>query len=189
MACRHSSGSGDAGHGKWSPSQDASTAPSISPQQRMLPRRMADRLTKAERSALMARVRQEGTKPELIVRRALSALGARYRLKSKGLPGRPDMLFPGVKVAVYVHGCFWHQHRECRASRIPNTRTEYWKPKLEANVERDARHVRQLTEGGWLVFTVWECETRSVDLVQQLMPIVQAVSARRTLSLRKANVK
>jgi DNA mismatch endonuclease, patch repair protein len=139
---------------------------------------MRDPLSQVERSELMSRVRQTGTTPELRVRRALSKLGGRYRLRSKELKRRPDIVFPGAKVAVYVHGCFWHQHSGCAAARIPRTRPDYWKPKLAANVERDARHARALEDAGWLVVTIWECETKSPALEDLLRPVVELVQNR-----------
>lgn len=145
---------------------------------------MADRLSASSRSELMARVRQSGTAPELRVRKALTTLGARYRLKSSRIKQRPDIVFPGSKVAIYVHGCFWHQHPGCPAARIPKTRAEeYWGPKLAANVARDARHEAALRAAGWEVFTIWECQTRAGGTLDvTLAAVVKAVEKGRPRS-------
>jgi DNA mismatch endonuclease (patch repair protein) len=139
---------------------------------------MQDPLSRSERSDLMRRVRQSGTAPELLVRRMFTRLGSRYRLRSRALKRRPDIVFSGAKVAVYVHGCFWHQHADCPASRLPRTRPEYWHQKLAANVERDARHVRELEEAGWATFTIWECETKKASLEILVRNIIKAVRRR-----------
>ena len=115
-----------------------------------------------ERSALMARVRQKNTKPEMIVRRIAHRLGLRFRLHRRDLPGTPDLVFPKLRKVVFVHGCFWHRHPGCRLSSTPKTRLAYWLPKFEANVERDQRKAAELTAAGWSVETIWECETRDL---------------------------
>lgn len=115
------------------------------------------------RSALMSRIRSSGTSPELAVRKMLHARGLRFRLHRKDLPGRPDIVLPKYRTAIFVHGCFWHQHPECRLASKPKTRTDYWEPKLAGNVERDARNVRALELLGWRVETIWECETRQPE--------------------------
>lgn len=121
---------------------------------------MADFLSPRARSARMARVRQAGTSPELIVRRALHALGFRFRLNPATLPGRPDIVLPRYKVAVFIHGCFWHGHT-CRAGRMPAVRPEYWLPKIQENRRRDRRKRDALRSLGWRVLTVWECRLRT----------------------------
>lgn len=108
----------------------------------------------------MSRVRGRDTKPEMRVRRALHATGLRYRLQAKELPGRPDIVFRGARVAVFVHGCFWHRHPGCAHARMPKSRLDFWEPKLTANAERDRRHIEKLEAAGWRIVTVWECETR-----------------------------
>lgn len=120
---------------------------------------MSDLLTKEQRSALMARVRQADTAPELRVRRMLHGLGLRFRVHPATLPGRPDLVFPKYRAVVFVHGCFWHGHT-CRAGRAPTTNQDYWIPKIEANRARDRRKAGELQAAGWRVFTVWECETK-----------------------------
>lgn len=119
-----------------------------------------DRLTPTQRSAHMGRIRRSNTKPELIVRRLLFAMGYRYRLQWRDAPGRPDIAFPGRRKAIYVHGCFWHQHPGCRLSHIPATRPEFWAEKFNRNKDRDARDLARAADAGWDTLVVWECETR-----------------------------
>lgn len=108
----------------------------------------------------MALIRSRDTKPEMRVRRAMHAAGLRYRLHDRRLPGTPDLVFPSRRLALHVHGCFFHQHPGCPAARIPKSRPEFWVPKLRGNVERDARKEAELRAMGWEVITVWECETK-----------------------------
>ena len=118
---------------------------------------MTDILTPAERRALMGRIRGEDTKPELLVRRALHALGYRFRTHVRGLPGRPDVVFSRRRKAVFVHGCFWHRHG-CGKTYTPKSRQQFWKTKFTANVERDKRVQELLARDGWRLFVAWECE-------------------------------
>lgn len=115
------------------------------------------------RSRIMRSVRQRNTKPELIVRRALYAIGYRFRANLKGLPGSPDIAFTKRQKAIFVHGCFWHHHSGCRFATMPKTRRDFWQAKFTANIERDRRNRRQLEAKGWEVKTVWECETRDLE--------------------------
>jgi DNA mismatch endonuclease, patch repair protein len=123
------------------------------------------------RSRLMARVRQRDTKPEIAVRRAAHALGFRFRLQRRDLPGRPDLVFPRFRKALFVHGCFWHSHSGCKWATVPKTRTEYWDAKLAANRNRDARVQNELVARGWEVGVVWECETRSREVLTECLQI------------------
>lgn len=109
-----------------------------------------------ERSRIMRAVRSKDTKPEMLVRRCLHALGFRFRLHRRDLPGNPDIVLPRWRAVVFVHGCFWHLHG-CPKSRMPATRREFWEAKLRRNVERDAAAKKLLKAGGWRVFVVWEC--------------------------------
>lgn len=107
----------------------------------------------------MARIKSRGTRPELTVRRLAHALGYRFRLHRRDLPGSPDLVFPSKRKVVFVHGCFWHRH-SCKTARaVPKTRQEYWAPKLQRNVERDRIATAALAELGWGTLTIWECET------------------------------
>lgn len=118
----------------------------------------ADTLTPAERSERMARIRSKDTGPEKRIRRLLTALGFRYRLQYSKLPGRPDIAFPGRKKVIWVHGCFWHRHPDCALARLPKSRLDFWKPKLEHNRTRDLRNQAQVQAAGWDALVVWECE-------------------------------
>ncbi|MYB15486.1 MAG: DNA mismatch endonuclease Vsr [Chloroflexi bacterium] len=124
-----------------------------------------DHLTIRERSKLMSRIRSKDTKPELLVRRLLHGMGYRYRLHAKELPGRPDLVFQSRRKVVFVHGCFWHRHEGCKANRLPKSRREFWRSKLEGNARRDDRNVAALVALGWRVHIVWECETSNLDCV------------------------
>lgn len=119
---------------------------------------MTDRLTPRQRSRLMARVVGKDTKPEWILRSALHRLGFRYRLGGGGLPGRPDLMLPKYRAVVFVHGCFWHRHADCKRATLPRTNAAFWKEKLERNVARDAEAVAALEAAGWKVIVIWECE-------------------------------
>ncbi|CAN5336262.1 very short patch repair endonuclease [soil metagenome] len=118
-----------------------------------------DTLTPAERSARMARVKGKGSSAEMIVRRLVHRMGYRYRLHGAKLPGRPDLVFPGRKKAIFVHGCFWHRHPDpdCKLARLPKTRQEFWIPKLEGNRARDLRQMEELAALGWSALILWEC--------------------------------
>ena len=120
---------------------------------------MTDTVDKETRSRMMSSVRTKDTKLELDIRRRLFAMGFRYRLHRKDLPGRPDMVFPKYRSVVFVHGCFWHYHG-CHLSSIPETRRSWWKKKLEDNARRDSEAVFELRNLGWRVLTIWECGFR-----------------------------
>lgn len=123
------------------------------------PRTHADKPPSGARRANMARIRSKNSQPELTVRRLLHSLGYRYRLHRRNLPGTPDICFPSRKKAVFVHGCFWHRHAGCRRSTTPKTRRSFWEEKFSKNVVRDRRNLTRLSELGWDVMVVWECET------------------------------
>ena len=108
---------------------------------------------------MMAGIRGKNTKPEIIVRRGLHALGFRYRLHDRKLPGKPDLVFPARQAVIFVHGCFWHGH-DCERFKLPATRRDFWLKKLEANQARDKRNISALLSEGWRVMVVWECATR-----------------------------
>lgn len=129
---------------------------------------MVDNRTQESRSALMSRIRGKNTAPELSIRRYLHARGYRYRLHARDLPGTPDIVFPSRRKVVFVNGCFWHGHG-CRIGKLPKSRQEFWVPKLERNRAKDARNIRELESKGWSVFTVWQCELRSVEKVGETL--------------------
>ncbi len=117
----------------------------------------------------MAAVRAKNTRPEMAVRSLVHRMGYRFRLHRKGLPGRPDLVFPGRRAVIFVHGCFWHRHPDtaCRLARMPKSRLEFWHPKLEANRERDVANISRLAEQGWRTLVVWECELRDMVRVAE----------------------
>ncbi len=129
---------------------------------------MADKLTTAERSVNMSRIRSHGMKPEMIVRRLAHAMGYRFRLHQAGLPGKPDMVFATRRKVIFVHGCFWHGHDDpsCPDGRLPKSNRDYWVPKLERNKARDASQIERLQADGWEVEVIWECETHDADALR-----------------------
>lgn len=129
---------------------------------------MADNHSKEVRSMNMSHIKSTGTKPEVIVRKYLFSKGLRYRKNDKRYPGNPDIVLPKHKVCVFINGCFWHQHSGCRYAAIPKSNQEYWIPKLQRNVERDKTNIEKLTQNGWNVITVWECELKKECLSQTL---------------------
>ncbi len=124
---------------------------------------------------MMSKIRSQDTKPELLVRRHLHARGLRYILGGAGLPGRPDLVFPRWKVAVFVHGCFWHWHA-CHLSRLPASNRKFWRAKLNINQTRDAVSLLSLLSAGWRVATIWECSLRGTVALQQLNRKMDLVS-------------
>ena len=135
---------------------------------------MTDIVDQQTRSRMMAGIRGKDTKPELALRRALHARGFRFRLHSKAVHGRPDLVLPKYRAVVFVHGCFWHRHEGCRYATIPTTRQEFWQAKFEANVARDHTVRTTLLDGGWRVATVWECALRRPD---QIVASIDSLSA------------
>jgi DNA mismatch endonuclease, patch repair protein len=123
---------------------------------------MIDKLSAVDRSRNMAAIRSKNMKPELVVRKLVHSLGFRYRLHRKDLPGQPDLVLSKFGAAIFVHGCFWHQHgkSDCLDGRAPKSNLDYWGPKLAKNVARDVNSRRKLEELGWRVLVIWECETR-----------------------------
>jgi DNA mismatch endonuclease (patch repair protein) len=120
-----------------------------------------DRISPEKRSNNMARVRGANTKPEKIVRSALYKKGCRFRLHSKDLIGKPDIVIPKQKIAIFVHGCFWHQHKNCSRATRPTSNKNFWNTKLDKNMVRDAKVQKELQALGWKVFTIWECQTKT----------------------------
>jgi len=121
---------------------------------------MSDNLTPEQRRKTMARVKSQDTEPEIKVRRLAHALGFRFRLHRKDLPGKPDLVFPKLKKVIFVHGCFWHGHEGCEASKKPSSNTEYWNKKLDRNKKRDQDNLKRLISVGWEPLIIWECETK-----------------------------
>jgi DNA mismatch endonuclease (patch repair protein) len=130
---------------------------------------MTDSITSERRSDNMRKITSRDTKPEVLVRKLLFRLGYRFRLHRRDLPGRPDIVFPGRSKVIFVHGCFWHQHQDCREGHIPASRQEYWIPKLTRNTRRDYEHVLELKRLGWEVLVIWECQTMQIDRVVEVI--------------------
>lgn len=128
---------------------------------------MADVVDKATRSRMMAGIQSKNTKPETIIRKGLHARGFRYSLHPKGLPGKPDIVMPKWRVAIFVHGCFWHRHG-CFLSKMPATNTDFWDSKLSKNQHRDEIVKQQLADAGWRIASVWECATRGKHATENL---------------------
>ncbi len=118
---------------------------------------MADTLSAEQRSILMSKVHGQETKIEKLVRSSLHRRGYRFRKNVVTLPGRPDIVLPKYKAAIFIHGCFWHGHYGCRKSRLPTARYSFWEEKRQANLERDARKISELINFGWRVAVVWQC--------------------------------
>ena len=133
---------------------------------------MTDTVPAETRSRMMSRIRSTETSPERRVRSYLHRCGLRFRKNVVGLPGKPDVVLKRHSAAVFVHGCFWHQHAGCRDGRIPASNADYWRPKLKRTQERDQEHQSQLREAGWRVFVVWECEIGAGQLGRLAQQIV-----------------
>jgi DNA mismatch endonuclease (patch repair protein) len=128
-----------------------------------------DRITPEARRRNMRAVKNENTEPEVAVRKSLRLMGCGYRLHGQGLPGRPDIVMAGRKAAIFVHGCFWHQHHGCPKAKPPKTRVEFWDRKLANNVLRDQRNLQKLEALGWASLVIWECETRDPSRLTRLL--------------------
>lgn len=119
-------------------------------------------LSPSERSQLMASVRSKDTRPERTVRQFVHRLGFRFRLHRKDLPGTPDLVFPGRRAVILVHGCFWHRHAGCKDASMPKSNVEFWHHKFEENVARDKRNIEKLRASGWRTLVIWECELQEI---------------------------
>ena len=128
---------------------------------------MTDIVDRQRRSEMMAGIRRRDTAPEMAVRRIAHRMGLRFRLQRKDLPGRPDLVLPKHRLAVFVHGCFWHRHEGCRYASTPKSRVAFWTEKFESNVARDARQEAALRALGWRVLIIWQCETRDGAAVER----------------------
>lgn len=135
-----------------------------------------DNVSPSRRSEIMGKVRNKDTRPEMVVRRLTHALGYRYRLHRKDLPGCPDLVFPGRRKVIFVHGCFWHRHEGCALARMPKSRIDFWTKKLTANKERDERNLAALKQSGWDVLVIWECEIRDDALEARIVNFLEGTS-------------
>ena len=129
---------------------------------------MADIVDRATRSRMMSGIRGSNTLPEKVVRKYLHSAGLRFTLHARDLPARPDIVFRSRRIAVFVHGCFWHRHTDCRFAYMPKTRAEFWTNKFAKNIVRDRRVRNQLRNAGWCVITIWECEVTNPKVLARL---------------------
>lgn len=121
----------------------------------------------------MSQIKAKNTKPEMLVRRFLFSKGLRYRIHDKNLYGRPDLIFPKYKTLIFVHGCFWHGHKNCKYFRMPKSRLEYWGPKITKNIQNDIRNIRKLKKAGWKVIVIWECQLKKAKVEKTLQNLLK----------------
>lgn len=133
---------------------------------------MADRHTEEQRSYNMSRIKGANTKPEILLRKRLFAEGFRYRINDKKLPGKPDIVLKKYRTVIFVNGCFWHGHQNCKYFVIPNTRTEFWMNKINGNIDRDLKNEEALIKLGWKVITVWECDLKKTMVENTVQRII-----------------
>ncbi|WP_206455449.1 very short patch repair endonuclease [Aurantimonas marina] len=134
---------------------------------------MTDRLSTDRRSWLMSRVSSKDTAPEIRVRSAAHRRGLRFRIHRRDLPGSPDLVFPKRRLAIFVHGCFWHRHPGCRKASTPKSNIAFWQKKFAQNIERDELSRRKLQSLGWQVLTIWECETKREDTLYTFLKEIE----------------
>ncbi len=137
---------------------------------------MADVHTPQQRSFNMSRIRGTNTKPEMLVRKFLHAQGFRYKLHDKTLPGKPDLVLPKYKTVIFIHGCFWHGHENCKYFVVPKTRTDWWLNKINTNKANDAKAIQALKKDGWKIITVWECELKPAMFECTLTSLLKKLS-------------
>jgi DNA mismatch endonuclease (patch repair protein) len=140
---------------------------------------MTDVHSKKVRSYNMSMIKSRDTKPELIIRKFLFSNGFRYRLNIANLPGKPDIVLPKYKTIIFVHGCFWHGHKNCKYSIIPKTRTDWWTTKIENNRIRDKKIKSILMKHGWKVITIWECQLKSLKRDYTLNKLIKSLNERK----------
>ncbi|MGA9188284.1 MAG: DNA mismatch endonuclease Vsr [Methanosarcina sp.] len=124
-------------------------------------KQITDIYPKEKRSKIMSKIQGKETKPEIVVRKFLFSKGFRYLINDKRYPGKPDLVLPKYKTVIFIHGCFWHGHENCKASKLPETNAEFWEKKISDNVARDRKNIEKLKDEGWNVITVWQCEIKS----------------------------
>ena len=145
---------------------------------------MADVHSKETRSYNMSRIRSKDTRPEMLVRRFLHKNGFRYRLHVKNLPGKPDIVLPKYKTVIFIHGCFWHGHEGCKYFVVPKTRTEWWLNKIRGNTENDANSESLLTDTGWKIIKIWECELKKQFVDKTLQNLLSKIDT----NIRKSSL-
>lgn len=134
-----------------------------------------DDLTAEQRKKNMRNIRSANTKPEELVRKHLFSKGLRYRKNDKRYPGKPDIVLPKYKTVIFINGCFWHQHEGCKYAVLPKSNPDYWIPKLKRNTQRDQENIQALTDAGWKVLVVWECELKKNNRFTTLEKIVEEI--------------
>jgi DNA mismatch endonuclease (patch repair protein) len=139
---------------------------------------MADVHDKKTRSYNMSHIKGKDTKPEMLVRKFLHAQGFRYRLHVKNLPGKPDIVLPKYKIVIFVHGCFWHGHENCKYFVVPKTRSEWWLNKINGNIANDKKTLTSLQDLGWKVIEIWECQLKSATIKNTLTLLPELVSSK-----------
>lgn len=137
---------------------------------------MADVHNEQTRSYNMSQIKSGNTKPELLVRKFLHASGFRYKLHDKTLPGKPDIVLPRYKTIIFIHGCFWHGHANCKYFKIPQTRTAWWLQKINTNKANDAKSVKALKKDGWKIITIWECRLKPASIEKTLSSLLNQLS-------------
>jgi len=137
---------------------------------------MSDRLTPQQRHKCMSRIHSKATKPELVVRKWLWAHGYRYRLNVKSVPGKPDIVMRKYRTAIFVNGCFWHGHKDCKLFVMPKTNTEFWQNKIESNRTRDQRNYDTLINAGWQVIVLWQCQLSKNELENTMQSVAVALN-------------
>jgi DNA mismatch endonuclease, patch repair protein len=138
---------------------------------------MADVHTSEQRSYNMSRIKSKDTKPEMLVRHFLHANGFRYKLHDRSLSGKPDIVLPKYKTVIFIHGCFWHAHKNCKYFTLPKTRTAWWKNKLNTNVLNDEKTIKALKKDGWKIIVVWQCKLKKEKLEKTLQQILSKLIA------------
>lgn len=137
---------------------------------------MTDIFSKEKRSKIMSNISSRNTKPEVILRKALFSKGYRYRINYKNLPGKPDIVLSKYRTTIFVNGCFWHAHPNCKDAHLPKTNTKFWKNKIASNVERDKKNIQQLEGLGWNVILIWECEIKKKNMDSLISRIINSLS-------------
>lgn len=136
---------------------------------------MADVHTKEQRSFNMSQIKSKNTKPEMLVRRFLHAHGFRYKLHDKTLPGKPDIVLPKYKTVIFIHGCFWHGHKDCKYFVVPKTRTDWWMNKINGNIANDKKAITALKKEGWKIIVLWECDLKPKTFEKTLNKLIKSI--------------
>lgn len=136
---------------------------------------MADVHTPEQRSYNMSRIKGTNTKPEMLVRKYLHAHGYRYKLHDKTLPGKPDLILPKYRTVIFIHGCFWHGHTNCKYYVVPKTKTDWWLAKINGNIANDEKAIQALMQDGWKVITVWECDLKPKKAEETLKELAESI--------------